>query len=537
MNDYMNHNVMTQLMSQREVLKSFSRVLTAGYDVDRLLDLFLSTIQEMLHVGRIAIVLKEDGIYKIKASRGISAEAATSVTFDKTEGLMCYIAREGTALRLTPDRFIDERILSQMRSLGVTTAVPLWKHGFLLGAIIFNNKTIGTPINDQELELVFTLGNQLSIAIENANLVKEVSRQKDYFEDILNHVNSGVITVDPQGLVATYNPKAQEILGIDRSLIHGKDLLVLPKEIAELLKESLGSEMSCSRKEIKLAPSDRLIGVSVTPIRSEDKKVTGAVMIFTDLAPVKRLQQEDRRNEQLAFVNTVAMRSSHELKNCLVSIKTFAQLLPERYMDKQFREDFYLVVNKEVDRLNQLVENLLFFAQPLQLNCSACDIDEIIHESIDMLYTKDILVNIDIQKEFDHRSGYVELDKDGFLRVLKNILYNSIQSMPKGGKIRVLTCDMSDENQDSIELRVIDEGVGVSEESISKIWDPFYTTKARGIGLGLTISRKIIEAHGGRIQITSTVDKGTEVTVLIPRMFQQSGNERMYFPSGRAITV
>ncbi len=530
-------DIINQLVQHKEVPQDISKVLTAGYNVNRLLDIFLNTMQEILKVARIAIVLKKEDNFRISTAQGISPDVISSISLSDAEGLMGYLQREGTALRLGFDSALDGSVVAQMRQLGVTTAVPLWEHGRLQGTIVFSNKITGSPVSDAELELVFTLGSQLSIAIENARLVEVISQQRNHLEGILEHVSSGVITVDAQGVVATYNPKAEEILGIAKKEVIGKGFSKLPQEVAELFAESMESEVSCSRRELKVAPLNRLIGVSITPIRDADAEVRGAVMIFTDLEPIKVLQQEARRADQLSFVNTVAMRSSHELKNCLVSIKTFAQLLPERYMDKQFREDFYLVVNKEVDRLNQLVENLLFFAQPLRLSCSSCDIEELLQEIIDRLETKDALLGITIQKEFAHRSGYIDVDRDAMLRALKSIIYNSVQAMPKGGKIRILSVDVSSEKQDYLELKIVDEGVGVAQESINKIWDPFFTTKARGIGLGLTIVRKIVEAHGGQVTISSEAQKGTEVAMLLPRLFQQYEAQKMFFPSGREVVV
>lgn len=537
MNELLDKNVIDPLLEHKNIPHKLSMAITSGYNVGRLLDIFLNTMQEILKVARIAIVLKQENGYRIETSQGMAPDLVSSLVLGEAEGLVAFLLREGTALRLDLDGSLEAGVVNQMRLMGITTAVPLWEHGRLLGAIVCSNKITGSPVSDAELELVFTLGSQLSIAIENARLVEVVSQQRNYLGGILDHVSSGVITVDSTNKVITYNPKAEEIIGIERKNVLGNDLSVLPQEIAELLVEILGSQESYFRKELKIAPKNNFIGVSITPIKDNEGLVTGAVMIFTDLGPIKVRQQETRRADQLSFVNTVAMRSSHELKNCLVSIKTFAQLLPERYMDKQFREDFYLVVNKEVDRLNQLVENLLFFAQPLRLSCSSCDIEELIQEIIDVLGSKDILLGISMQKEFAHRSGYIDVDRDAMLRALRSILYNSIQAMPKGGKIRILTIDVASDKQDFLELKIIDEGVGVVTESIEKIWDPFFTTKARGIGLGLTIVRKIVEAHGGKVTVFSEPQKGTEVTLLLPRLFQQYETEKVYFPADRDVVV
>lgn len=528
---------LTQLIQQKEILKSFSKILATGYDLDKLLDYFLGILQELLKVGRIAILYEDSTSFRVKACRGIPADIAQRTSFPLREGLVNYIAESGTAVRIDSIKAIDAGMVNQFRALGVTTAVPIWEHGRLKAVLVFNNKIIGIPVTDEELELVFTLGTQLAIAIENASLVELISRQRNYLENVLEHVSSAVISVDIDGAVTTYNPKAEEILGISSAEVIGKSTNSLPHDISVLIKETVKTGIPIFRKEIRLTSLDKSVGVSINATRDSQGGISGAVMIFTDLAPIKALEEQARRSDRLDFVNTVAMRSSHELKNCLVSIKTFAQLLPERYQDKQFREDFYLVVNKEVDRLNQVVENLLFFAQPLKLDYNTCDMEELVEEAVDFIGKEGLLEGISIKREFNHNNPLINIDVDAVKRVLRHIFINSIQAMPKGGVIRIITGN----NQTFFETRIIDEGIGIPPEIVNRIWEPFFTTKTRGIGLGLTIVRKIVEAHGGTIAVTSQPGiKGSEFIIRLPQLpeaAQRKTGEKLYFPSGKAIVV
>lgn len=544
-------NILLQTIQQKEVLKNFSKILAVGYDLKSLLGIFINVIQEMLKVSKVAIFLEEEGVYKIRAYNGISPGVVEHIFLQAKGAIVDYLTREGTVLRLDSLE-LDSQIITEMRSIGVTIAVPLWEQGRLIGIIAFNKKITGLPITDEELELIFVLGSHVAVAIENTSLLELISKQRNYLESILNHVSCGVITINANNTVTTYNPKAEEILGINRGQVVGKHINLLPHDITVLLEETVRTGSVCFRKELKLAELGKFIGVSITPIMTNQGDITGSVMIFTDISPIKALEEETRNLDRLEFTNTVAMRSSHELKNCLVSIKTFAQLLPERYMDKQFREDFYLVMNKEVDRLNQLVENLLFFAQPLQLDCNPYNIEELLRETIEVLEKEDMLLGVEIVKEFAHRMGMVDIDKDAMLRAIRAIIHNSIQALPKGGKIRIVTCDVSSEQaasvqdshgegpagrQDLLELKIIDHGTGIPQELINKVWEPFFTTKTRGIGLGLTIVRKIIEVHGGSIVISSHLHKGTEISIFLPRVSQPKKGKTLFFPGGRAVAV
>jgi PAS domain S-box-containing protein len=420
----------------------------------------------------------------------------------------------------------------------VTTAVPVWEHGRLKAVIALNNKVVGAPITDEELELVFALGNQLAVAIENASLVGLISRQRNYLENILNNVSSAVISVDNNEVVATYNTKAEEILGISSAEVIGKSVNLLPHDISSLIKDTIHTGVPIYRRELKLLGLDKFVGVSISAIRDGQGNISGAAMIFTDLAPIKALEEQTRRSDRLDFTNTVAMRSSHELKNCLVSIKTFAQLLPERYSDKQFREDFYLVVNKEVDRLNQVVENLLFFAQPLKLDLTIVNIGDLVQEVMEIIDKDEMLDGVVVKKEFRHNASALNFDRDAIRRALKHLFYNSIQAMPKGGTIQVITDNLNLEGKNVLEMKIIDDGIGIPEEIIEKIWEPFFTTKTRGIGLGLTIVQKIIEAHGGSISAVSKAGiSGSEFILRLPCGQERKNTEKLYFPSGRAVIV
>lgn len=530
-------NVLSQLIQQKEVLKDFSKLLSTGYNLDKLLDYFLSLLQELLKVGRIAILYEEGISFKIKASLGIPSDIAQRTSFPLKEGLINYITETGTAVRIDSIKLVDAGMVNQFRALGVTTAVPVWEHGRLRAVLVFNNKIVGIPVSDEELELVFALGSQLAVAVENINLVELISRQRNYLENILSNVSSAVISVDVNGTVVTYNPKAEEILGVSSAEVIGKSINTLPHDIGILIKETIKTGLPIYRKEVRLTGLDKSVGVSINAVRDSQGDVTGSVMIFTDLAPIKALEEQTRRSDRLDFVNTVAMRSSHELKNCLVSIKTFAQLLPERYQDKQFREDFYLVVNKEVDRLNQVVENLLFFAQTLRLDYASCDIEELIEETADSIEAEGLLEGISIKREFSHTNPLVNIDRDAIKRVMRHLFINSIQAMPKGGAIRIATGN----HQGFFELRITDEGIGIPADIIDKIWEPFFTTKTRGIGLGLTIVRKIVDAHGGMITAASeTGVKGTGFVMRLPQLpeaAQKKIGEKLYFPSGKAVVM
>jgi signal transduction histidine kinase len=229
------------------------------------------------------------------------------------------------------------------------------------------------------------------------------------------------------------------------------------------------------------------------------------------------------RKQQMEIIGRMAMRSSHELKNCLVSIRTFTQLFPEKYADEQFRKDFYEVVSKEVERLNALVEKLLFFAQGVHLRLSEEKVTDVISEALS-LFSPDTMKHVQLHKAFGHNQPTLWLDRQQMLVVFHNIVQNSLQAMGNRGKLVIVTEDHphAEYAEGVLAIRFMDSGRGAGLKDMEEAFEPFFSTRARGIGLGLTIARRIVEEHGGTIRMDSHKGKGTEVILCLPRKISRS---------------
>ncbi len=354
--------------------------------------------------------------------------------------------------------------------------------------------------------------------VENRRLYNLVNLQKQYLESVFSNVQSGVIAVDRKEEVKTFNPKAEEILGIASNEALSKNFRFLPLPFVELLEQTLQEGKSFYRSQIRLPQSGRPIGVNSSQLKGENGEVLGCVMVFADLTEVEKQRSLRRREEHMDFVTKVAMQSSHELKNSLVSIRTFTQLLPEKYLDPQFRTDFYSIVNSEVDRLTLLVDNLNFFAQPLDLYCVPTSLDKVFEEALASL-PKEERKKWGIQKEFSLNGMEFVCDPENMKKVFVHCFRNAIQATPNGGTLRVRAypeAHISKEKVDFICIQIHDTGNGMTQEECEQAFEPFFTTKNQGIGLGLTIVKKIIEAHNGKVILESKVGKGTTVSMWVP---------------------
>ncbi len=219
-----------------------------------------------------------------------------------------------------------------------------------------------------------------------------------------------------------------------------------------------------------------------------------------------RLIQEVQKTEQMKTVATLAAGMAHEIKNPLTSIKTFAEYLPEKYDDPGFREKFKKIVVDEVDRVNNIVKQLLEFSKPQELELKPCSMASILDDTLSLLGNNLLKNKIELVKKYS-RDITLLVDKNQLRQAFLNLFLNSIQAMPDGG---TLTVSISDSM-----IIISDTGVGIPKENISHLFDPFFTTKEEGTGLGLSIVHSIISKHGGKMEVKSKLGAGTEISVIL----------------------
>ena len=232
---------------------------------------------------------------------------------------------------------------------------------------------------------------------------------------------------------------------------------------------------------------------------------------ITEIAEQKTLlQTELERQERLKSVGILAAGMAHEIKNPLTTIKTFAEYLPQKYDDPEFRENFKRIVVDEVDRVNNIVKQLLDFSRPRELSLKNESIISILEETLALLNSNLLKSKILVVKNYQ-ADPYLRADRNQLKQVFLNIFLNSIQAMPGGGKLYVST---SDKNS-SLLVEIKDTGIGITKDHLLRIFDPFFTTKEDGTGLGLSIVHGIITKHGGKINIQSAPGEGATISVAL----------------------
>ncbi|MCS0653078.1 ATP-binding protein [Cytobacillus firmus] len=258
----------------------------------------------------------------------------------------------------------------------------------------------------------------------------------------------------------------------------------------------------------RLDGARRYFEVSSLYVEFEGKEAV--LSIGTDISDKKKEQEQLlQKSEKLALLGQMAAGIAHEIRNPLTSIKGFVQL----FKSSSQKEEYFDIVLSELDRINGIVGEFLVLAKPTADIFEKQDLTKLISEVILLSNTQSILNNVEIKVENNLHSPMIHCEKNQLKQVFLNIIKNAIEAMPDGGQ---LTIKVMKKTGNTISVQFIDQGVGISEDRIPSLGEPFYTTKEKGTGLGLMICYKIIENHNGRLTIESKVGEGTKMEIELP---------------------
>ena len=238
----------------------------------------------------------------------------------------------------------------------------------------------------------------------------------------------------------------------------------------------------------------------------------GLLVVINDVTEVKALEAQMRQSDRLAALGTLSAGLAHEIRNPLSAIKTFVQLLPRKISNPAFFDKFQTTVPRELNRINDLIESLLELARPPKLAFQLTSLSGCLSQVEDLYRDKLEAANITLEITQEEYLPELWADREHLVRALSNIVLNALEAMPEGGKLTV----KAEELAGGVILHFTDTGVGMDEATKDKIFNPFFTTKDTGTGLGLAMTHKIIQEHGGEIKVDSLIGKGTTFTLTIP---------------------
>ena len=344
-----------------------------------------------------------------------------------------------------------------------------------------------------------------------------LSRVKAFSDNLVHNMPIGLLAIDTDERIASFNQAAESVLKLSSNSAMGRrPAEILPHPLSEFfdqLKTRQGlidKELDCPVNDGKIIPLE-VVGTS---LKGADDSAVSWVILFRDLTEIQHLKKEIARTQRLASIGRLAAGVAHEIRNPLSSIKGFATYFKERYREIPEDHKTAEIMIQEVERLNRVIGQLLEFARPMNIRKKTASLEDVIKDSLKMVEAEARQKGIRVDFSNDPRTTEVRIDPDRIRQVLLNLYLNAIEAMESGG---VLSVELKLEN-DSGGSRIIvsDSGKGIKKEDQPHLFDPYFTTKPSGTGLGLAIVHKIIESHGGEINVASRYGEGATVTIRLP---------------------
>jgi two-component system, NtrC family, nitrogen regulation sensor histidine kinase GlnL len=351
------------------------------------------------------------------------------------------------------------------------------------------------------------------------------------YEILIAGLPDAVVGVDDGLRVMLWNPAAEALLGrsarrtIGRAL---KEIFPPDTSLVRHLGDTLATGESRSESEAVVDGGDgRPVHVSiVTAPLARSGDVEAAVAVIRDVSRLHQLESEVRRGETLAAAGQIAIGLAHEIRNPLGAIRGAVQLMRRELGDDARLGEYTDVLLKEVDRVNRILEMLLDISRPVTLRPVPLNVHQLLERVALLSEEMASRRRVQIVRRYDPSLPPILADEDRILQVFHNLVRNAIEAMADGGRLTLVTrpsmnplftkVDLGHGQRSMAEIQVIDEGQGIPEATRARLFTPFFTTKDKGLGLGLALCHRIIEEHHGGIHITSEPSRGTAVSCFLP---------------------
>ena len=402
----------------------------------------------------------------------------------------------------------------------------------VIGVLHVFNKRYGNVFIQEDVALLTRLAHNAASVIASAQMYREVIKEKEELEHVIESVYAGLIMVHHSGRVMQMNPSARAMLGVDEGEKTSGDYkeIIHNEAVKELLRrsldetEELAEEISVPNIHADEPDSERIYQVQTANVRSEDQSNIGIVAIFNDITEIRSIERM-----KTSFVSTV----SHELRTPLTSIKGFISTLiqdADGFYDKDTVNEFYTIIDQECDRLTRLISDLLNVSRieagrALELNPAPINVAGIVDKVV--VAQKSYTNRHDFTIQLDPQISSITADADKLDQILTNLTNNAVKYSPEGGTITV----SSEKLDGSIRMTIADQGMGIPKDQLDRIFDRFHrvdnrdTRRAGGTGIGLYLVKHLVEAHGGKIWAESEVGKGSRFIFELPESPPESEEE------------
>ncbi len=504
-------------------IRDFATALRHFTHVETLLHRLVDEVAGALRVARVGIFCRTRDVASYQLRSGLRClESTAHLDYPEAHPQVLWLTINNHAIcRFNLEHIKDPttRLMLQemLDQMGAEVIVPLQSRNRLLGWLFVGHLSTGQPFEDRHLHNLISLTECVSTTLENALLYEEVTIQKTLAETLLHSMASGIIAVDDSGIVRWYNEAAQILFGVSADAAIGRPIEKLGSRLADLLRKTLGESGAPQSEEWVEQATQRSLATRTQRL-SNQARCLGAVAIVQDTTDQKTLKAQQDKLDRATFWTELAASLSHEIRNPLVAIKTFAQLLPERYHDKEFQNEFKDLVSSEVERLNGIVDQIHVFANPPPLVFKPLSLKRCLEACVSRLFPPQQTPKIRVSCSISDTLPTIMGDERALTEAFTHIMNNSVEALastPKGELTLALGLTSETEKPQRFIITFKDNGPGIPPSLLDKVFSPFSTTKARGLGLGLPIARRTITDHHGDILVHSN-EFGVLITIHLP---------------------
>ncbi len=506
-----------------KILKETAEEISKELNLRKLLQFIVDNICEAMGIEQASIWLRKERGYQCFINRNLPLKKLIPFSGEK-QVIQWLEKKKDVIIREELEKMRPSPIVKAMdKFLGKVDAdisVPIFRENQLTGFLFLSNKKSGDIFTQEDINLLLTITSQAGIALENALLYDEAQNARIFQENILSHMVSGVIGIEKDGIIRIFNKRASKFLGKSSSKIIGKSYKnIIKGEVGWVIEQVFLRRKNVLRWEVEVPESEGkfVLGVTGVPLIDKENKFSGVLVVLVDLTEIRRLESELHLAERLAEVGKLSATLAHEIKNPLTPILTFIQLVKEGNHDPEVYTDFADVAYREAQRINNLLQELLDISHPEKLDLEECNINHLIEETSLLLKVEAEKKGISVINNLSEEVPSFPTDENRMKQVIINLGRNAIESMGRKGTLEISThYELVQEGLGKVILSIKDSGKGIPKEYLSRIFDIFYTTKKNGTGLGLALVKKVVEAHGGDVEVESEVGKGSEFRIVLP---------------------
>ena len=505
-------------------LLRFPRMFRRFDNVEALLASIVESVADASGVTRVGLFskIRQGDRYRLRAGLRCLPETE-ELEFGERDALVRWFERHAhlisrSNLAETADRNQRAILRRALDTFGAEVIVPLYARARIIGWIFFGHRVTGQRFDYVDLERLMALAEHVSTVLENALYRKKRRCKKPWRRRSLNRSRRELSPPMKRGTFAGLvrwrnNSSAFRA----RKTLH-KPVEAAGAAVADFLRETLDAETNLPPRQWIDQKTRKSLSVETRRLLDRQTPL-GAVAVIHDLTAEQSLRQKQDVVDRAAFWTDLAASMSHEIRNPLVAIKTFAQLLPERFDDADFRKDFNQIVVQEIDRLDNIITQINDFAHPPELVFKPVDVRSSVEKAVEMARSRfGLNGGVALETSLPNDLPSVMGDEAALAEAFAHLLANAAEAISNQTKptITLSAKPLRDGKRASgVVVTVRDNGKGIAPELKEKVFSPFCTTKARGMGLGLPIVKRTVFDHNGRVDIDSS-SKGTQVSVMLP---------------------